>query len=182
MNDSEAPEPEIDDALWAEFGATYSIGPDPASGDVTQASKAPARETPGVLLVAGLAATTICISGWLLGRLWSAAILAVAVVVSAVTAYWLRRRAATSCHAEAPHPMVVRYVPPLALPDPQEAALEERLLHLCKEDRRLFDRLLRYERRQYPEKRGSNTCVWPSSTSNVTWRDRTLLFLAGASG
>src|SRR5262249_12426645 len=38
-------------------------------------------------------------------------------------------------------------------PDPRAAALEERLLHLCKQDRRLFDRLLHYEQAQHPEMR-----------------------------
>jgi hypothetical protein len=46
--------------------------------------------------------------------------------------------------------MHIFYDPP---PDPQDAALEERLLFLCKQNRRLLQRLVDYERRCQPHLR-----------------------------
>ncbi len=45
------------------------------------------------------------------------------------------------------------FASPPKLRDPQEAQLDDRLLHLCKENRHLFDRLLHHEWARHPELR-----------------------------
>jgi hypothetical protein len=47
-------------------------------------------------------------------------------------------------------PVAIIYSPLPAQADPQALAMEERLLHLCKQDRYLFERLLQYEAERHP--------------------------------
>jgi hypothetical protein len=124
---------------------------------------------PGLLAGVCSGAGSVCAAAWASGRLASpdpalVGIVALAGLVPGVSAYyplrWLQGR--TSRTPEAPPdrtprpsglPLVVIYDPPPEPPDPQAAPLEERLLYLCKQDQRLFDRLLHYERTQHPGRR-----------------------------
>jgi hypothetical protein len=120
----------------------------------------------GLLAGACSGVGSVCAAVWASARLASpdsALIGAVALagVVPGIGVYhplcWLHGWAtwATSDRRPRPSdvPMAVIYDLPPEPPDPRAAHLEERLLHLCKQDRRLFERLLHYERTQYPGRR-----------------------------
>jgi hypothetical protein len=124
---------------------------------------------PGLLAGVCSGAGSVCAAAWASGRLASpdpviVGIVALAGLVPGGGAYyplrWLQRSVSRTLAASpdgtarpAGPPFAVIYDPPAEPPDPRAALLEERLLHLCKQDRRLFDRLLHYERTQHQGRR-----------------------------
>jgi hypothetical protein len=123
---------------------------------------------PGLLAGLCSGAGSVCAAAWALGRLTSpdpaiVGMVALAGLVPGFGIYyplrWLLGRAprGPAPPARPPHPasppFAVFYDPPPERPDPQTAPLEERLMHLCKQDRRLFEHLLDDERTQNPGRR-----------------------------
>jgi hypothetical protein len=172
MNTPEIPpERAVTDAVWAEIGAAHP-------GSITPGVPQAALSLTTRLTLAGLALVLTAAGGgcvWLLGDdllgpngkviaigitgmvggMASGALLAGRYSLAGLKG----RGRSTSRPLPEPTrqgsqpPMAVIHSPPPPLLDPQTLQLEEHLLHLCKEDRRLFERLLHYERTRNPGER-----------------------------
>lgn len=162
MKDPQTPqERTITDAVWAEIGTSQ---PDLGGVSTNSAATKPWlwQVIGGVVLLFTISCCILLLlfGERVVGRDGSLVLvgvvggLGVAAAVILLFArrplFWFQGKQSPSTAAStAPHIAVI-YTPAPDVPDPLTLELEERLLHLCKQDRRVFERLMSYERSRNP--------------------------------
>jgi hypothetical protein len=140
------------DGFWEEYGA--------AAPRPSDAPPSAGRRTGWLLGSLGLVSAVAC-CGWLAaswrgasGPEWRVvAGCALVGIGGAGGVLLLARRPGEPprpCTPGPPPPLLILHEPPPEAPDPRLRPLEDRLLHLCKQDTKLLQRLLDHERRRHP--------------------------------